>query len=174
MATGLALITSTQISSTTSTIAFNNLPQNYTDLWIKTILRSTYSSATDGLFVRVNNSSSSIYSRRYMGSNGSSGLSGESYSQSELVLPNMVNGATSTANIFGSGDIYIGNYASTLANKAGWALSGQESSGTTKYLTVNSFSLLTASPITSISFEMLSGGLFAIYSSFYLYGTLKS
>lgn len=173
MATGLALIASQTLSVAASSVTFSNIPTTYTDLWLKSATRSNNSAEYDDVLIRVNGLSTSIYSYRNMLSNGSTGTAGENYSQTELNIFAFANGGTSTANVFAASDMYIGNYATTLANKAGYVLNGQESSGTTKRLNTTSFSIYTASPITQILLAP-NQGQFVANSQFYLYGTIKS
>lgn len=173
MTIGLSLIASQVLTGTASQITFTNIPTIYQDLWIKTALRSNNAAEQEAVLIRVNGLSTGIYSHRRLISNGTTGSSGEFYNQTEIVISAMANGGTSTANIFGASDMYIGNYASSLDNKAGYVIAGQESSTTTKLLNTTSFSIFTTSPITELLFATNAGS-FVANSQIYLYGTIKS
>ena len=63
------------LASSASTIAFNNIPQNYTDLKVVMSTRDTYAAVSAALFVSMNGTTSSQSSRYTQGS-GSSVVSG--------------------------------------------------------------------------------------------------
>lgn len=113
---GLVPLSWTSLSSTQTTIDLQNIPQGYTNLRVVMCLRNTGSNYYSGHSVTFNNNTTSIYSQRAMGADGSIvyhtgsfGNANNSYFYSR--------GATSASNLFGVNILDIPNYSSTTVTK---------------------------------------------------------
>jgi hypothetical protein len=174
MATGFVYIDKVVLGSNAATITFNSIPNTYTDLMVKGVLRSNVAGAVDDLVVRANGLSTSIYNRHAIRDDGATSSADQGTTSTAITLNNAINGNGSTASIFGYVELYITNYATANANKAGYALTGQESATTTKYIGFHGFNITTDSAISSLSFAPTGANNFLTYSSLYLYGIKKS
>lgn len=157
-------------------VAFNNIPQNYTDLLLKTSSKSIYTGGTiDYTFMTINNSTASIYSTRSLAGEGG-GLSSE-------VNPYGVNtawgfaqlngtGGINTANTFNNAKIYIYNYTSSNYKSASsdFVVENNTTSGQPVSLRFNAHIFNSTSPITSLQFYTINGSSFSQHSTFHLYG----
>lgn len=146
-----------------STITFNNIPQNYTDLVIKISSRSTDAGSATGIVMQFNGSSSSYSYRQIEGS----GTGIASYSGSTGRI-GATDGAGATASTFGSSETYIPNY--TSANyKSLSADSVQENNATVGYSNLNANLWSNTTAISKIDLTLAAGN-FVQYSTVYLYG----
>jgi len=154
-------------SGGTSAIAFNNIPQNYTDLVIKLSIRHTRSleyedikCSINGRSVATNWSFKAIYG--YGSTAGSEGYSGNSsYS--------IVTGDTATANTFSNTEIYIPNYSTSTAKSIS-ADSSTENNGSNAILYMASALFDSTTNIVSIEFTPAHTGTFMQHSTATLYG----
>ena len=149
------------LASTTSTIDFINIPQNYNDLIIKLSLRSDTNSV-EGLLVNINGSSSN-FTGRFVDGGAGTPRSGTA------VVNGIVNGTDYTASTFSSNEIYIPNYTSSnfKSYSVDYVTENNASAG------YNGFSALlwsNVTAITSLSFRRASSGSFVQYSTATLYG----
>ena len=159
------LIAAHTIPTAVADYTFTAIPNTYTDLVLKISARST---ANGGQNCNLTfNSNTSGYSDRILSGNGSSAASFSSGNTSRggsIVIP----GADFTASTFGNGEIYIPNYAGSAA-KSFSSDSGSENNATLSYLQMQATLWNNTAAITSIKID-LSGGNFAVNSTFYLYG----
>jgi len=146
-----------------STITFNNIPQNYTDLKVVMSIRDTYAAVSAAAFVSINGTTSSQSSKYAQGS-GSSAVSGNLPSNT---LVGLNTGANATANTFSNIDLYISNYASSN-NKSYSADSVTENNATEAYANIIAGLWSNVTAITSLTFTC--GSLFTQYSTATLYG----
>ena len=172
MANTFELIDKYTVSSTQSTITFSAIPGTYTDLCLKISARTTrnFGVSYDGMSLQFNGSTSTYATRMVYGDGSGSGsatstLSNKtdwSYATSSL----------SSANVFGSAEIYIPNYTSTTAPKPMSSDSVGENSGAQSILALTSsnWNPGTQAAITSIVLSMDSGSSFVQYTTAYLYG----
>lgn len=109
------LATITVGSGGASTIEFTSIPQTYTDLVILLSSRTDQIGNNDDVSMRFNGSNTG-YSNRTVYSTGSTVLAGAPYT--DRVYVGSVNASSSTNNIFSSNQIYIPNYASSIAKTA--------------------------------------------------------
>lgn len=98
-------INSTSISSSTTTISFSNIPQNYVDLIITGTIKPT--TANVGLRIRFNTDINTNYSSTYFYGNGTSALSGRETAATSI-YGNLTIGAYATPL-----NINIFNYSNT-------------------------------------------------------------
>ena len=163
------MATYTLISSVTvgsggaASIAFTSIPSIYTDLVLKTSLRTDRAFQVDGLNVAFNGSTSNFTLRRIYG-NGSTATS-----DTGTVQIGIINGNTSAANTFGNTESYIPNYAGSN-NKSYSSDSVVEDNATFARNDLYAGLWSDTSVINSITLTPLIGPNFVQYSTAYLYG----
>lgn len=112
MANTYTFISSTTLSSSQSTVTFSSIPNTYTDLLVRWSARSDRASAaSDGIILRLNSDSGTNYSYTRLISSGTSLASARN--TVNYIQAGNINASTSSANTFGSGEIYIPVYTST-------------------------------------------------------------
>ena len=137
--------------ATSGGLAFNNVPQNYTDLVLVCSVRSTYNAASDvGILDFGYTTNHSYTALRAVGTTPTSYNGTASYG----LYCNAIPAATTNANIFGTFVAHIFNYSNSTTYKTaivrqGWDLNG--SGGTT--ITVGMKNL--TAPLTTVE---LGGG----------------
>lgn len=106
------------LSSTgsTATFSFTSIPGTYTDLVLVCSLRSSYSISTHDTLIRVNGSTSTLYSRTKMEGDGSSGGGSQNVTQTGF-YSGQVQGASSTAGYFSTQVINLMDYSSSANYK---------------------------------------------------------
>jgi len=145
-----------------TTVTFYNIPSYYTDLRVYLSLRST-DSAAQGMNIAFNGTTTG-FSGIYLYSDGTN-----KSSSSLARYVGSVWGTNGTASTFNSTEIYIPNYTSSYpknfsVNNVADALSS------TGHENIMSGTWSNTSPITSISFTVISASNFAQNSEFTLYG----
>lgn len=96
-----------------SSIVFSSIPSTYTDLLIDIAGRSSTAGVSQSVYIKFN-AITSGYSSRNLYGNGSAAASNSS---SDGYIGDMLTGSSATASVFGSGLVYIPNYAGS-ANKS--------------------------------------------------------
>ena len=166
MAANYVLLEKITVGATgAASVTFNNIPQTgYTDLKILVSARTNRTAGVDTLKVTYNGSSSSITERGLYGT----GASTASFTGTvqELVW---TTDASSTANTFGNGEIYIPNYTSSNYKSASGD-SVTEQNGSTAYQALMAGLWSSTAAITSITLAPNVGTALAQYSTFALYG----
>jgi hypothetical protein len=157
-----------------ASITFNNIPQYFTDLMVKTSVRTN----NTGVRVRFNADSSANYSWRRLSGNSSAAFSDSNVTYgapyNSFAYFSMHSTTSDTANTFGNGEIYIPNY--TSANQKSLILdSVQETNAATSNLAMQAGLWSGTVAITSITFSPDTGTSpnFAQHSTFTLYGITK-
>jgi hypothetical protein len=163
------LISSNVLGSAAASVTFSSIPATYTDLVIRTSVRTDRSSAVDGINIGLNNTSTN-YSYTFLRGNGSAASSSRDVIYS--TFRNM-DGASATSNTFASNEIYIPNYAGST-NKPFSVTGAQEDNQTTAYIEAYAFLWSNTAAISSIVLSPYVGPNFVSGSSFYLYGISKS
>lgn len=148
-----------------SNIEFTSIPSTYDDLVVKVSGRSSFSYYYGQVYF---NNSTTGYSRRQLGGDGSSAFSG-SYSN-EFTL--IVGRSNETASTFGNMEIYIPNYAGST-NKSFSVDGVTENNATSAYAIMYAALWSNTAAITSIKLDPDSGD-FVQYSTATLYGISKS
>jgi hypothetical protein len=159
-------IATTLLSSTTGTITFSNIPQNYKHLEIRFIAKAP-TAGGGGIYIRYQSDSGSNYSAHNVNGNGATaGAQAQSATSTPLIIRN--GGISTTANIFSAGVISILDYSSTYKNKTLRSLGGQDLNGS-GLIEMASTCWYNTGNITSI--ELIHNGSgFVQYSRFSLYG----
>jgi hypothetical protein len=147
-----------------SSVTFNSIPQTgYTDLVIKASIRTLYAGASEFVSVYPNGSGSNGTRRALYGTGSAVG----SESAANIRF-DYFSGNTTTANTFGSGEIYIPNY--TSSNFKSFSMEGVAETNATAVamaMTAGLWSQTTA--ITSLQFVPGNGN-FMQFTTFSLYG----
>lgn len=166
MANTLELIQAVNFTSTQSSIDFNTIPSTYTDLVLKYSSRITAADTTWHL--RINGSSSSIYSGRYFQGTGSNAYTGtwSSANNDNFVV---TNGSGYTASAFSNVEIYFPNYLSSVSKSyLVDEVTENNATGAVMFLTSGLFA--SNSAISSLSLYYTGSSDIAAYTSAYLYG----
>lgn len=151
MPKGMQAIYSRTWTSAANGVSFNNIPQNYTDLMILISAKSS-SASVDGLGIYLNGLQSPVSNNSITGT-GSGVSSSRSTYRSVANMP----GNDYTANTFGSCQIYIPNYTSTLFKQI-LIDNVVENNATATVMTLVSHLFLSNAPITSFMFDSASAG----------------
>jgi hypothetical protein len=166
------LISANTLSATTNTVTFSAIPSTFTDLVLRYSIRSN---GTEISNIRINGSTSSVYSRTRLQGNGSTASSNRDSSQTSINLNNSTTyDGGFTSDTFSSGEIYIPSYGATQNKPI--SISNVEENNAT-YATAQAFAGLFSDTTAITSLTILNGtstDQFVIGSSFYLYGIKNS
>lgn len=165
------LIQSTTLGTATNTVAFNSIPQTYTDLVLRTSVRNSGNAAQANL--TFNGNTSSIYfSKGYytdMVTQFGLGTSGQAFAQIEGI--GAIN--ASLANTFNTSEFYFGNYSNTSFAKQFFYTTRSENNATEVYFTGSlAYLFNSTSAISSISLSFVNNSV--IGSTFDLYGITRN
>ena len=149
-----------------TSVTFNNIPQNYTDLKIVYSARGLAAATDRGMFVQFNGDTTSSYTYKFLRGDGSSAGSGGT-TTTFLYWGNFP-AASATANTFGNGEFYIPNYTSSNYKSVS-SDSVSENNATAGWDTLVAGLWSKTNAITSMLLYPESGN-FAQYSTFTLYG----
>lgn len=171
MATTMKLIAKNVLGSDTATVTFSSIPGTMTDLLIIVSARSSRAEIVDTLKMTFNGSSSGYSDRAFQ----VSGTNVVSYAASSATYNEvgLVTGSNATANTFGSGEIYIPNYAGST-NKSVSATTVYENNATAGYINATACLWANTAAITSVALGLTTGPNFKSGSSFFLYGITKA
>lgn len=170
MATTCKLIAKNVLGSDTATVTFSSIPgTGYTDLAVLVSARSARASAlADTLLIGFNGATTNLTFRALYGSGSIAGsFSGSTGGAFDLPAAN------ATASTFGSGLVYIPNYAGSTNKSFSWE-GAQESNGTESYITVGAGLWSQTTAISSIELSTTNTQNFKSGSSFFLYGITKA
>lgn len=173
MANTLIPIQTYTLSSTSTSITFSNIPQNYTDLQLVVSARTSYASDyNEQIQIQFNGDTSTsnyfdkiIYS--YGTTIGAAARSGNAGPQDFNVAA-----ATATANTFSNNYLYFPNYTNSSAKNFYFDVTVDSlASSTSNYMILDSGYWTGTAAITQIKLNTIqSGSVFAIGSTFTLYG----
>lgn len=174
MANTYTLIDSESLSTTAASVTFSAIPATYDDLIVLFSARSNASGRTgDVLEITANISTSTNNSITALRGNGSST---SSYSESSQPLLNCgslaISAATSTADTFSLGDVYIPKYTASQ-NKPLSVLVAQENNNASANIYATAGLISSTSAITSVTLDLFYGS-FVSGSTFWLYGIKNS
>lgn len=163
-----SIATVTVGSGGTENVEFTSIPQNYSHLQIRGIVRSNRNTG-DALNVRFNSDTGSNYSYHHLYSNGSSAGSaiGSSVTAIEAWANTIDNSLT--ANAFTIGIMDILDYTNTNKNTTVRSLQGGDTSGA-GHVYFSSGLWMNTAAITTIRFYPAYGTGLMQYSQFALYG----
>ena len=168
MALQLFKIETVEVSSPVTSITFSSIPQGYTDLIIKTSIRSTYASASPGFYLSFNGSTST-FTGKYIQGNSSTVISG-----SENRYGGQAAGGEATVNTFSNDEIYIPNYTSSnyKSYSSDSVSENNASAAGSAFTTLIAGLWSTTSAITSITIDLPTNRIINTNSTFTLYGIL--
>ena len=155
-------------SGGTSSIEFASIPQTYVHLQIRGISQQTNNSGAN-CTIRYNNDSGSNYNSHYFGGNGAS--VGVGYFQNASTTSAYAfDSANNGNNAFSGFVIDIFDYSNTNKNTTNRSISGWSNNSSSENLSMMSGMWRDTSAVTNIKLQDYSGGSFAQYSHFALYG----
>ena len=162
-AENMILLETIALTQSAASVTFDNLPTSgYTDLKIVVSARTNGASGSDQTLIKFNGSTTG-YSARLVGGNGSSA---SSVTIAGYTMPNDTTGQT--ASTFNNGEIYIPNYLGSN-NKSYSADGVQENNGTSAYMWMTAGLWSNTAAITSIQLYPSSDS-YVAGSTFSLYG----
>lgn len=163
-----ALATVTVGSGGTSVITFAAIPSTYTHLQIRGVAQQT-NNAGANCTIRFNSDSSSNYNSHYLGANGST--TGAGYFTNGSTTGGYAFDSANNGNSAFSGFIIdILDYTSTDKYTTTKSLSGWSNNSDSENLSMMTSAWRNTDAVTTITLQDYSGGSFAQYSSFTLYG----
>ena len=162
------LIASTVIGTATNNVIFSSIPTTYTDLVLKMSIRDTNAST----FVSGYSYYPTNASITQLTGNGATAASARANAAGNAEAYNAYPAVNSTSNTFGSWELYIPNYATSMAHPVS-SFSVSENNATTAYIAATEI-LVSTGTITQVQFVDIGGTNFVSGSSFYLYGIKSS
>jgi hypothetical protein len=160
-------IATTTLATTTASIEFTSIPQDYTHLQIRGILRGSSASTDLNVEVQFNSDTATNYSVHGLYGTGSAAVSYADVS-STFARAARITAASSSASFFGSMVTDILDYANTNKYKTMRTITGNDQNGS-GLVFMNSSNWRSTSAITSIKLYPATGS-FVQYSSLALYG----
>ena len=151
-----------------STMAFTSIPSTYTDLCLKISARSAYTSLLYENMKLIINSAQG--SSKVLYGTGSAAASTSSGGDIQYLY---TSSDSTTANTFGSVEVYIPNYGSSTVHSVSVDAAAETNGGSTRMSLVAGLTV-TSSAITSISIESNNSSSFVQYSTATLYGIKNS
>jgi hypothetical protein len=171
MANTYTLIASSTASGSSGVITFTSIPQTFTDLLIKVSARASTDTQSAPTLMSINSNSSNLTFKRIQGAGSGTPIS-QSGSGTGGAGGIFTSGNDFTANVFGSGEVYIPNY--TSSNYKSYSIdSTTENNATGSYLSLVAGLWSDTAAITSLTFTQEVGNT-ANNSTFYLYGIKNS
>ena len=165
------LIASQVLGTSASSVAFSAIPGTFKDLILLISARASGSGSLAGLAIKVNGSTTNIYSNTNLFAYSASGTSDRTTNAANIPQMDNITDGGGTANTFSSNELYIPNYTAS-ANKP-TSLSSVVEKNTTanfEWLVYSGAGLYRdTAAITSIALTTNAGS-FVAGSSFYLYG----
>ena len=162
------------LTSTTSAITFNNIPQNFTDLRI-VVFGNQYTSASYGDFnLRYNSDSGSNYSQHYFFSNTTQGSTpqGNAYNSNStsISLQKMVDLTPNTLTYVSHSTYDIFSYSNTNFYKTGLLSNSMINSTEYSYVSKGVSTWRSTAAITSLSILAITDPPFNVGTTVYIYG----
>jgi hypothetical protein len=169
------LISSNVLASATGSVTFSSIPSTYTDLTLQVSIRTSELNLGDRINVTVNGNTTGIYGEILLRGDGSA-IANNYNANLSSATDIYVNGNTSTASTFSSGELYFPSYAGGQRKILGIfsAAENNAASGAGSYMGLLAYTINTTSAISSIEIVPLSETNFLANSSFYLYGIKNS
>ena len=165
----MSLIQTTTLGTAAASIEFTSIPATYTDLLFLVSARSSNTGAVyDNLFITINGTSSGYSERLLYGDGSATGSVSEALTRFRFFYTTTF---STTASTFGSGQLYIPNYAGAT-NKSMSSESVTENNGTTALQSVAAHLWSNTAAITTVRFGLDVGNL-VVGSTISLYGITK-
>jgi hypothetical protein len=163
------LIQTTTLSSSAAIVEFT-IPQTYKDLLITVSARlDTAGTYAQSMPFGVNGfAQGSVWGQTWVNGLGSGTAGSGRYSSSSNLYPFYLPAATATAGIFGNGEIYICDYASTVLHKQVICSGITETAATTARAEFGAMSFSSTAAIESV--RLIGNPNFVAGSTFSVYG----
>ena len=161
-------ITSTELTSSTSSVTFSNIPQGYVDLKIVMSARDSSASTRVIASLTFNGSATGYSSRALYGVNGST--TGTDVGASTYIDWSYTTADTATASTFSNTETYIPNYSLSNNKSVSIDFSAETNSASSGILGIASGLWSNTAAITSITLDGPAN--FLANSTFTLYGIL--
>ena len=148
---------------------FTAIPATYTDLMIRSSIRTDRPSTHETLLLQFNSTNSNRTNRRIY----AYGTSATADGVETTMYGGQASAASNTASCFGSGTVYITNYT-TARDKMSTELGASQSNNTNKILDLNVNRWNDSAAITTIRLTPENGYTIQQYSTADLYGIKKN
>lgn len=170
---GLTLIARQVLGVDTATVTFSSIPQDWSHLSLKLMVRSTAAANTDTMSMRLNADTSAAYDWTTAlwndsTSPGTATAGSNGIVATSLRVSSAIDGATNPAGYFAKSQIDIPNYTDGTTSKTKGFVSFTTLTGFTINLAAGAWAPAAATAITSVTF--LCGANFKAGSVFSLYG----
>jgi hypothetical protein len=167
---GMFALATVSLTSTASSIVFSGIPANYTHLQLR---MNSINASAQSVIMQFNSDTSSNYAKHALFGNGSSASAGGYATQSYINIQGYSIAGGTPNPVVGVVDIL--DYANTSKLKTVRILSGFDANGSGEVslnsgLWFKAGSGVTSDAVTTITLKLESGGNFAAYSHFALYG----
>ena len=165
------LISSNVLAATATSVTFSAIPATYTDLVLRLSIRGDQANYSEIILLEFNGSAAANYSYTAIRANGSTADSVRGSAQTYGRV-GYANSGNSTANTFGSAEIYIPSYTASQNKPLSGIGIAENNSSTAGEAWITPYATLWSdtSAITSIKISPINGPNWVIGSSFYLYG----
>jgi len=176
MANTYTLISSSTLSSSTASVTFSSIPATFTDLLLRTSIRTDYAGTFQDMEMIWNaTETTNFYSQTWINSDGAATSNQKVRSAESKWQYANIPGTSVTSNTFASQEIYIPNYAGTAIKPASVFTVTENDTVTSGFYQIRVNALLGnfTSAVTSIKFQLPSGN-YVSGSSFFLYGIKNS
>ena len=169
------LISSQTLGTAAATVTFSGIPTGYRDLVLRWSARSAQANATTRININLNGVSGTSYSFTKLQATGTSASSSQIGSFDKW-WGEYVSADNATSNTFGSGELYLPNYLSTVNKPASFFSVAENNTAANGDWYVSALASLATitSAITSVALTLNTSDNFMAGSSFYLYGLLPS
>ena len=153
-----------------SSLVFNNIPQDYDDLYILGSLRNYTGS---GHYADVDFNVNGETSRMWQGLYSISAGAAANTLNNNINIVSVTNGTGSTANVFSNFSALITNYKDSGMKSISSDAMAENVSTSLWHIAVAANTVTSSSAITSITMVATSGATFAQHSVAYLYGVTR-
>jgi hypothetical protein len=150
-----------------SSIDFTSIPQTFTDLKIVLSARCSGAAPFQQVYVRFNNNATGVYTNRRLYGYSNAAGSATATGQTSITI-NWTSGANATANVFGSGEIYIPNYTSSTAKSLSSDLISENNNATEAITGIGAGLSSATTAITEVN--IIGESNFVQYTTATLYG----
>jgi len=175
MANTYTLIASNILSSSAASVTFSSIPSTYTDLVVKWSARGDYASANWYLIIRLNGSSSSIYSQTTLYTDSTTVSSNRTSNGTNLLPdPPALDTAGNTSNTFTNNELYIPSYTASQNKPISYFGVVEQNTASSNFSIGTAATLFSSTSAISSIYIAPNNGNFVSGSSFFLYGIKNS
>jgi hypothetical protein len=159
-------------SAGASYVEFTSIPQTYKHLQIRAMIRGATADTAGQSWIRVNGITTSDYAwHGFYGTGVSSGTENSAFASKDAIYSAFRHPANNAATgLFGAGVCDILDYNSSTKFKTVRTFSGYDANGSGQIRLYSGFQSYNTNPITTLRIQDQSGGGYAQYTQFALYG----